>query len=56
MIKRATYDLLSVALRLAIRLWPLWLFWFVWVFDDWSIVYRARHAGRASFACWLFPA
>ena len=30
MIERATYDLLRVALRLAIQLWPLWLFWFVW--------------------------
>ena len=35
MIERATYDLLRVALRLAIQLWPLWLFWFVWsLFDD----------------------
>jgi type IV secretion system protein VirD4 len=34
-IERATYDLLRVALRLAIQLWPLWLFWFVWsLFDD----------------------
>ena len=35
MIERATYDLLRAALRLAIQLWPLWLFWFVWsLFDD----------------------
>ena len=35
MIERATYDLLRIALRLAIQLWPLWLFWFVWsLFDD----------------------
>jgi type IV secretion system protein VirD4 len=35
MIERATYDMLRVALRLAIQLWPLWLFWFVWsLFDD----------------------
>jgi type IV secretion system protein VirD4 len=34
-IERATYDLLRVALRLAVQLWPLWLFWFVWsLFDD----------------------
>jgi hypothetical protein len=29
MIEHPTYDLLRVALRLAIRLWPLWLFWFI---------------------------
>jgi len=30
MIGRATYDLLRAALRFALRLWPLWLFWFAW--------------------------
>jgi type IV secretion system protein VirD4 len=30
MIGRAGYDLLRLGLRLAIRLWPLWLFWFAW--------------------------
>ena len=35
MIERAAYDALRVALRFAIQLWPLWLFWFVWsLFDD----------------------
>ena len=35
MFARAGHDLLRVALRLAVQLWPLWLFWFVWsLFDD----------------------
>ena len=28
-IQRAGYDLLRIALRVAIQLWPLWLFWWV---------------------------
>jgi hypothetical protein len=27
MIQRASYDLLRVGLRIAVQLWPLWLFW-----------------------------
>ncbi len=34
MIQRAGYDLLRVALRIAVQLWPLWLFWFAWSFAD----------------------
>ena len=34
MIQRAGYDLLRVALRIALQLWPLWLFWFAWNFAD----------------------
>ena len=30
MFSRAGYDLFRVALRLAIQLWPVWLFWFAW--------------------------
>ena len=30
MIRRAGYDLLRVGLRIAVQLWPLWLFWFAW--------------------------
>ena len=30
MFSRAGYDLLRVALRLAIQLWPVWLFWWTW--------------------------
>ena len=30
MIQRAGYDLLRVALRIALQLWPLWLFWVAW--------------------------
>ena len=34
MIQRAGYDLLRVALRVALQLWPLWLFWWAWSFAD----------------------
>ena len=34
MIGRAGYDLLRVALRVAVQLWPLWLFWWAWSFAD----------------------
>lgn len=30
MIARAGYDLGRTALKLAVQLWPLWLFWFAW--------------------------
>src|ERR1700693_1134832 len=49
MIERATYDLLRVALRLAIQLWPLWLFWFVWsLFDAWWLDYLLSFPDRAT--------
>ncbi len=32
MIDRAGYDLLRVALRVGVQLWPLWLFWWIWDF------------------------
>ena len=34
MIQRAGYDLLRVALRYAVQLWPLWLFWWAWSYSD----------------------
>jgi len=34
MIERAGYDLLRVGLRVAIQLWPLWLFWWAWNLSD----------------------
>ena len=34
MIDRAGYDLLRIALRVAIQLWPLWLFWWAWSFAE----------------------
>ena len=34
MIQRAGYDLLRITLRVAVQLWPLWLFWWVWSFAD----------------------
>ncbi len=34
MIGRAGYDLLRIALRVAVQLWPLWLFWWAWDFAD----------------------
>ena len=30
MIGRAGYDLLRAGLRIAVQLWPLWLFWYAW--------------------------
>ena len=30
MIGRAGYDLLRAGLRVAVQLWPLWLFWYAW--------------------------
>ena len=38
MIDRAGYDLVRVGLRIALQLWPLWLFWWVWDITD--AVYR----------------
>ena len=34
MIQRAGYDLLRIALRVAVQLWPLWLFWWTWSFAE----------------------
>ena len=49
MIQRATYDLLRVALRLAIQLWPLWLFWFVWsLLDTWWLDYLLSFPDRST--------
>jgi len=31
-IQRAGYDVLRVALRIALQLWPIWLFWWAWDF------------------------
>jgi hypothetical protein len=61
MIERATYDLLRVALRLAIQLWPLWLFWFVWsLFDNWWLGYLLSFPDRSTpafaFAYRAWPA
>ncbi|HUB11347.1 MAG TPA: type IV secretory system conjugative DNA transfer family protein [Acetobacteraceae bacterium] len=59
MIERASYDLLRLALRIVVRLWPLWLFWFVWDrFSDWWLAYLLTFPDRstASYAlayrCW----
>jgi type IV secretion system protein VirD4 len=39
-IERAGYDLLRVGLRVAVQLWPLWLFWFAWnQADAWWLGY-----------------
>jgi len=32
MIQRAGYDVLRVVLRIALQLWPIWLFWWAWDF------------------------
>lgn len=41
MVSRATYDLLRTGLKLAVQLWPLWLFWF------------ALHLGSALWRDWV---
>ena len=61
MIERATYDLLRVVLRLAIQLWPLWLFWFVWsLFDDawrdYLLTFPDRSTPAFAFAYRAWPA
>ena len=35
MLSRASYDLIRFALRLAVQLWPLWLFWWAWSLSAW---------------------
>ncbi len=43
MIQRAGYDLLRVGLRIAVQLWPLWLFWWAWdvAYDQWLAYLRS---------------
>jgi type IV secretion system protein VirD4 len=51
MIGRATYDLLRVALRIVVQLWPFWLFWFVWTFcTDWWLDYLLTFPDRSTAA------
>ena len=49
MIQRAGYDLLRIALRYAVQLWPLWLFWWAWSFSDafWrdTVLVGSAHVG-----------
>lgn len=59
MIGRAAYDLLRLALRVAVRLWPLWLFWFVWDrFSGWWLSYlltfpdQSGAAYAFAYRCW----
>jgi type IV secretion system protein VirD4 len=61
MIERATYDLLRVALRLTIQLWPLWLFWFVWslvddAWRDYLLTFPDRSTPAFAFAYRAWPA
>ena len=64
MIERAGYDLLRIGLRLAVQLWPLWLFWWAWDFasDQWLNYLRSfpssvpgsyqSFAYRAAYLAW----
>lgn len=59
MIGRAAYDLLRFALRIVVRLWPLWLFWFAWDrFSNWWLAYlltfpdRSTSAYAFAYRCW----
>ena len=60
MIGRAAYDLLRVGLRIAVRLWPLWLFWFAWsLANDWWLDYLLSFPDRSTqgyeFAFHVWP-
>jgi type IV secretion system protein VirD4 len=48
-IQRAGYDLLRIALRYAVQLWPLWLFWWAWSYSDafWrdTVLVGSAHVG-----------
>ena len=66
MIQRAGYDLVRVGLRIAVQLWPLWLFWWAWDFADarWedylrtfpSSVPGAYETTGYIWALWAWPA
>jgi type IV secretion system protein VirD4 len=51
-IERAGYDLLRTALRVAVQLWPLWLFWWAWSFAETfyrdTVLFGAAHMGGLS--------
>jgi type IV secretion system protein VirD4 len=59
MIERASYDLLRLALRIVVQLWPLWLFWFAWTFfSNWWLAYLLSFPDRSTatyafaYRCW----
>jgi type IV secretion system protein VirD4 len=59
MIERASYDLLRLALRIVVQLWPVWLFWFAWTFfSNWWLAYLLSFADRSTatyafaYRCW----
>ena len=66
MIQRAGYDLLRVGCRVAVQLWPLWLFWWAWDFahDHWQnylMTFPANQPGGYvtdgdAWALWAWPA
>jgi type IV secretion system protein VirD4 len=58
-IERATYDLLRLGLRIAVQLWPLWLFWFAWTLgsDLWrsyllTFPDRGSDGFLLAYRCW----
>ena len=66
MIQRAGYDLVRVGLRIAVQLWPLWLFWWAWDFanDQWVGFLRSFPGSQPGgvqtldyrLAYWAWPA
>jgi type IV secretion system protein VirD4 len=64
-IQRAGYDLLRVGLRVAVQLWPLWLFWWAWdAADDQWLAYLRSFPGSQpgqvqtlgyQWAYWAWP-
>ena len=60
MIGRAAYDLLRVALRITVQLWPLWLFWFAWSLSnhgwlDYLLSFPDRSTEGYKFALYVWP-
>ena len=52
MIGRAGYDLLRAGLRVAVQLWPLWLFWWAWNlaygwWSDYLLTFPSSRPGAA---------
>lgn len=50
MIGHAGYDLLRAGLRVAVQLWPLWLFWYAWIlahgwWQDYLLTFPANQPG-----------
>ena len=55
MVTRAGYDLAKAAIRFAVQLWPLWLFWFAWsaagsLWRDYLLTFGPNAAAMRGYA------